>query len=227
MQIVILHDFWMIISQDTGDNGYISFITCNHDTPRASYTLDESELKIAYATLLTLPGVPFIYYGDEIGMRYIDDMPTKEGGYTRTGTRTPMQWDSTENLGFSKASPDQLYLPVDDGSLSGADGIPTVEKQKAREDSLYQTIREILRLKSEQESLNADADFEVLCGKKGVPFVYRRGNLIIAVNPCDTGTSVELPAENEVEHVLYQIGSIHAEKNVLKMGAQCFAVFHS
>lgn len=213
--------------RDTRDNGYISFITCNHDTPRASYTLDESELKIAYATLLTLPGVPFIYYGDEIGMRYIDDMPTKEGGYTRTGTRTPMQWDSTENLGFSKASPDQLYLPVDDGSLSGVDGIPTVEKQKAREDSLYQTIRKILRLKSEQESLNADADFEVLCGKKGKPFVYRRGNLIIAVNPRDTGTSVELPAGNEVGHVLYRIGSIHAENNALKMGAQCFAVFHS
>lgn len=41
---------------------------------------------------MTMPGIPFVYYGDEIGMEYIPDMPSKEGGFTRTGSRTPMQW---------------------------------------------------------------------------------------------------------------------------------------
>ena len=75
---------------DTKDDGYISFITCNHDTPRPRRTLDMDELKLAIAMFLTLPGVPFIYYGDEIGMRY-QKLTSKEGGYQRTGSRTPMQ----------------------------------------------------------------------------------------------------------------------------------------
>lgn len=208
------------------ENGYMSLITCNHDTPRASYTLEESELKLAYATLLTLPGVPFIYYGDEIGMRYIDDMPTKEGGYTRTGTRTPMQWDSSKNLGFSTADPEQLYLPVDDGTHGESDYIPTVEEQMARENSLYHVIQAILKLRSEQTSLHADADLIVLCGEKDKPFVYQRGDLIIAVNPRGKAASMSLPCQEAVDgKVLYQIGEITIENEALKMGAQSFAVF--
>ena len=79
------------------------------------------ELKIAYAMFLTLPGVPFIYYGDEIGMRYFE-LPTKEGGYTRTGTRTPMQWSEGNNKGFSTAPADKLYLPVDETVRIALDG---------------------------------------------------------------------------------------------------------
>jgi len=63
----------------TEGNGYMSVISGNHDTPRISYTLDESELRLAYTFILTLPGVPFFYYGDEIGMRFIPQ-PSKEGG---------------------------------------------------------------------------------------------------------------------------------------------------
>ena len=59
-----------------------------------------SSTKLAYAFIFTLPGVPFLYYGDEIGMRYLD-VPTKEGGYFRTGSRTPMQWNDKKNHGFS------------------------------------------------------------------------------------------------------------------------------
>lgn len=62
-----------------------------------------------------MPGVPFIYYGDEIGMRY-RDLPTKEGGYVRTGSRTPMQWQSLASLNASYATPvitGGNYLPVD------------------------------------------------------------------------------------------------------------------
>ncbi len=94
--------------------GYFSLITCNHDTARIAPRLEEREIKLAYATILSLPGVPFIYYGDEIAMNY-RNLPTKEGGYVRTGTRTPMQWDQrAKNMGFSDADAQCIYLPIID-----------------------------------------------------------------------------------------------------------------
>ena len=84
----------------TREDGYYCLLTCNHDTLRPKCSLDDRELKIAYTFIFTMPGVPFLYYGDEIGMRYLD-VPTKEGGYQRTGSRTPMQWNSGRNMGFS------------------------------------------------------------------------------------------------------------------------------
>ena len=77
----------------TKDEGHFCLITCNHDTARLAPRLTPEELAVAYGMILTMPGVPFLYYGDEIGMRY-RNLPTKEGGYVRTGTRTPMPWDA-------------------------------------------------------------------------------------------------------------------------------------
>ncbi len=210
----------------TRKNGYISFITCNHDTPRASYTLTEQELKVAYATLLTLPGVPFIYYGDEIGMRYIADLPTKEGGYTRTGTRTPMQWDNSDNCGFSTASADRLYLPVDKEG-------PTVKEEAERPDSLYNVVKSILKLRNESDSLKADSGFEVVKGDKESLFVYRRGALTIAVNPRGIARKMAIPRLNltsangktfKVENV-YSVGDCVFDGSTLTMPPQSFAIF--
>ena len=67
---------------------------------RLRANLTPEEMKLFFAMLYTMPGAPFLYYGDEIGMRYLR-LPTKEGGYFRTGSRTPMQWAPGENLGFS------------------------------------------------------------------------------------------------------------------------------
>ena len=180
--------------------GYISLITCNHDTPRAKATLTDEELKVAYATLFTMPGVPFLYYGDEIGMRYLD-LPTKEGGYTRTGTRTPMQWSNGRNLGFSSADPEKLYLPVD----PAADA-PTVEEQENDPDSLLCSVRRILKLRAQEKDLQADGDFEVLLGQKGQPYIYRRGSLICISNPSGRTITVEDLAFREI---LFCIGDIH------------------
>lgn len=67
---------------------------------------DRKKIELMYMLLFSLPGTPIIYYGDEIGMGdnyYLGD---------RNGVRTPMQWESDKNAGFSKANPQQLYLPV-------------------------------------------------------------------------------------------------------------------
>ena len=202
--------------EDTKDHGYISLLTCNHDTIRPRYNLDESELKLAYAFLFTMPGVPFLYYGDEIGMRY-QDLPTKEGGYYRTGSRTPMQWDSSENLGFSAGRKEDLYLPVD-----SAPDAPTVAAQETDPASLLNTVRELLALRHGQEDLQADAPFEVVCSEPGRPFVYRRGRLTVAVNP--SGESARVRTELSAGKPVYQIGTCSCENGVLELGPQSFAV---
>ena len=179
-------------------DGYISFITGNHDTPRISFYLTEGQLKVGYALLFTLPGVPFLYYGDEIGMRYLESLPTREGGYTRTGSRTPMQWGQGKNLGFSAAEPDKLYLPVD----PAADA-PTVSGQETNPASLLNTVKAILSLRHRQPDLQADGPLAILHAKAGDPLlVYRRGALTLAVNPSDRPVQTGLSGAP-----LFQIGT--------------------
>jgi len=81
--------------------GDIGLITGNHDMQRLAYGRTPEEVKCALVFLFTMKGVPFVYYGDEIGMDYIPGLPSKEGGYIRTGSRTPMQWNGNKNHGFS------------------------------------------------------------------------------------------------------------------------------
>ena len=200
----------------TKDLGYISMITCNHDTIRPSKNLSERELKLAYAFLFTMPGVPFLYYGDEIGMRYLT-LPTKEGGYYRTGSRTPMQWQPGKNLGFSTGDPAALYLPTDP-----APDAPTVAAQEADPDSLLQTVRRLLALRHAQPDLQSDSGFSVLCDGQDQPFVYRRGALAVAVNPARSAREAEIPGG--ADRVLLKIGEVSARGDTLLLGPQSFAV---
>jgi maltose alpha-D-glucosyltransferase/alpha-amylase len=67
---------------------------------------DRRKIELMNALLLSLPGTPVLYYGDELGLGdniYLGD---------RNGVRTPMQWSADRNAGFSRANPQQLYLPV-------------------------------------------------------------------------------------------------------------------
>lgn len=201
--------------KDTKDDGYFCLLTCNHDTIRPKYNLSDMELKLAYAFIFTMPGAPYLYYGDEIGMRYFD-LPTKEGGYFRTGSRTPMQWNSGKNLGFSEAEADQLYLPVDP-----ADDAPTVEAQEKDPASLLATVKELLALRHKEEDLQADAEFEPIVTDAGKPFVYRRGSLLLAVNPNGNAAECTLPRSGEV---IYSIGEGKVEGNALTLAPQSFVV---
>ncbi|MDR2043984.1 MAG: glycosylase [Clostridium sp.] len=201
----------------TKDRGYISFLTCNHDTPRIAASFDELEIKIFYSFLFTMPGVPFLYYGDEIGMTYQKDLVNVEGGLDRTGTRTPMQWNSGKNLGFSTAEPDALYLPVD-----AREHAPTVEAQLGKEGSLLEFTRELIALRRKYQDLGADGDFKVLYRENnGYPFVYGRGALICAVNP----SLDELSAPVGAGRCLFSVRGARAQDGRIFMPYQSFAIF--
>lgn len=200
--------------QATNGKGLICIPSGNHDMRRISYMLDQEELKIAFAFLLSVPGAPFIYYGDEIGMRYLDGIPSVEGGYERTGSRSPMQWDKSLNAGFSTAREDRLYIPLDDH-----ENRPNVSDQMQRPDSLWREIQKLIKIRMDHEPLQSMAGIEFLSAENGsYPLIYKRtgitGRILIAINPS------ERPAECPVRDV--KLGEILYSYNgnaVLQEGA--------
>lgn len=155
----------------TRGQGLISVPTGTHDIPRRLHD-DRSpeDAKLAFLFLLGLPGMPTLYYGDEIGMRYQHGLPSKEGAYHRTGQRTPMQWTSDLQAGFSTADPDKLYLPV---NHQHADA--NVDAQEKDPDSVLHFVRRVLDLRRNHTALKATARFRVVAqGPRGYPLVYER-----------------------------------------------------
>ena len=173
--------------------GYIGMITGNHDMQRLAYKRDVEEIKVAMVFLFTMPGVPFVYYGDEIGMDYIEGLVTKEGGYNRTGSRTPMQWGEGKNHQFS--SSDEPYLPTD--SRTGA---PTVEKQLNDEDSLINFVKKLIEIHKTIPALHAEGDLNILL--RDYPFIYERTDgtktIFIAINPSGREYSYSAPEFKEI-----------------------------
>ena len=219
--------------EETKNKGYISLITGNHDTPRISHNLDKEELALSYAFFFTMPGVPFLYYGDEIGMRYMYNLPTKEGGYGRTGSRTPMQWKAKSrehltmnNMGFSATAADKLYLPVDDDSAA-----PSVEGQERDPASLLNIVKGLLKLRSNQDDLQSKANLEIVYAPNensgDRSFVFKRGSCVAGINPSANSVTVnnEQLAGHKTPEPLFSIGDCVFENGSIQLGAQSFGVW--
>lgn len=177
--------------EQTKGKGLICIPSGNHDMIRMRETLTPEESKLAFAFLLTMPGCPFLYYGDEIGMRYLHGLKSKEGGYERTGSRTPMQWGRGRNSLFSSAAPQKLYLPVD-----AADDRPSVEAQLQDSGSLLSHVRKVIAFRKAHSALRSDAPFAFLSDGNDAPLLYRRWDeskeLLIALNPSRREAAVEM-----------------------------------
>jgi maltose alpha-D-glucosyltransferase/alpha-amylase len=106
---------------------------------RLAPLLDNSraELELAHAILFSLPGSPFLYYGDEIGMGDNIWLPDRDS------SRTPMQWTPDRNAGFSSADPGKLYLPVIQSLVYHFNQV-NVESQLAQSRSLLHWIRNVI-----------------------------------------------------------------------------------
>jgi len=106
---------------------------------------DPERIKLMNSLLLSMPGSPIIYYGDEIGMGdnfYIGD---------RNGVRTPMQWSPDRNAGFSHADPQRLYLPPIMDSIYGYEAV-NVEAQIRDRASLLNWMKRMLQIRKTSQA---------------------------------------------------------------------------
>ncbi len=101
---------------------------------------DRHKIELANSLLFTMPGSPILYYGDEIGMG--DNILL----FDRNGVRTPMQWNSGINAGFSAADPAMLYTPVIDDPIYGPQRV-NVEDEAADPSSLLNVIRRMIAVR--------------------------------------------------------------------------------
>ncbi len=103
---------------------------------------DRARIEVMNALLFSMPGTPVVYYGDEIGMGdnvYLGD---------RNGVRTPMQWSPDRNAGFSRANPQQLYLPINIDPAYHYEAI-NVESQLENPHSLLNWTKRLIALRKQ------------------------------------------------------------------------------
>lgn len=194
--------------------GLICIPSGNHDMDRLARALHGDELKVAFAFLLSMPGAPFIYYGDEIGMRHVENLVSVEGGYNRTGARSPMQWDDGVNAGFSTASKEKLYIAQDESADR-----PTAKAQMADPDSLYHEIKKLIEIRQSVPALQSKGEIEfVYVEKDAYPFAYVRSmgaeRILVIINPAGSETSFAC-AEVPKETVYSFGGEIKAENGTI------------
>jgi maltose alpha-D-glucosyltransferase/alpha-amylase len=127
---------------------------------------DRNQFELFTALLLSLPGSPVLYYGDEIGMG--DNIWLGD----RDGVRTPMQWSPGRNAGFSRANPGRLYVPVNQDPLNGYQSV-NVEAQQNSSASMLNWTRNMLAVRRRHESF-ALGDFLDLGGSNPGVFAFVR-----------------------------------------------------
>ena len=124
---------------------------------------DRRKIELMNALLLSMPGTPVIYYGDEIGMGdniYLGD---------RDGVRTPMQWSPDRNGGFSRANPQQLYAPPIQDPIFGYQAV-NVEAQQQSPGSLLNWMKRLIAARRGRRTF----------GRGTLAFLYPRNRKVLA-----------------------------------------------
>ncbi|MEW6093977.1 MAG: alpha-glucosidase [Chloroflexota bacterium] len=154
-------------------------VMSNHDLPRAASRYcrgeDDRMAKIVMTLLLTLRGTPFLYQGEEIGMR---DVPLKRSEILdppgkkywpiykgRDGCRSPMQWDDSPNAGFSPARP---WLRVHPNYLTR-----NVKRQQTKPDSLFNFTKALIALRKSHPALRR-GDLEPVAATRDILAYLRK-----------------------------------------------------
>jgi maltose alpha-D-glucosyltransferase / alpha-amylase len=152
---------------------------------------DRKEVELLNALLLSLPGTPVIYYGDEIGMGdnvYLND---------RDGVRTPMQWNIDRNAGFSRADAARLYADVITDPVYGYEAV-NVEANQRTPSSLLHWMKRMIEVRKQYPVLGrGDITFLHPSNRKVLAFVrHYEGTYVLCVNnlsgsaqPCELDLS--------------------------------------
>ncbi|MFB9266809.1 alpha-amylase family glycosyl hydrolase [Bradyrhizobium erythrophlei] len=163
-----------------------NWVLGNHDRPRVASRVGPDQARVAAMLLLTLRGTPTLYYGDEIGLRQQPIAPDQvrdpfeknvpDIGVGRDGCRTPMQWSTGPNAGFSNATP---WLPVAHDFIRG--NVASLEADKSSILNLYKALIALRRRLPQLVS----GSYEPVAAQGNVLFYRRRceeGVVVIALN---------------------------------------------
>jgi glycosidase len=174
---------------------WLNWVLGSHDDQRLATRLGEQGSRQAAVLLLTLPGSPTLYYGDEIGMREAeipremrqDPWGMAEPDLGRDGCRTPMQWSADPCAGFTDS--EEPWLPV------GRDYVErNVEAQLADPDSLLNLYRRMLRLRRGSVALRAGA-YRTVAGVPPDCYAFERSagdeRVVVAINFADEPLLIE------------------------------------
>lgn len=214
-QIAEFIDSYTECFKRTKNIGYIALPTANHDfqRPNVGTRNTPEQLKVALTFYLTMPGIPFIYYGDEIGMKFIVNAPDKEGAKLRAGVRTPMQWTTDlRTAGFSTCEPSQLYMPIDNEG-----GRINVEAEEKYQNSILNYVRELVKLRRSSAALGNNGEWECLSQtSQPYPLVYKRTNgqetFVIVINPSAKKVECTIPSQAGKASVAAGIGKSQYKK---------------
>ncbi|MGF1521129.1 MAG: maltose alpha-D-glucosyltransferase [Leptolyngbyaceae cyanobacterium] len=162
---------------------------------------DRRQIELLHSLLLSLPGTPVLYYGDEIGMGenvYLGD---------RNGVRTPMQWNPDRNAGFSRANPHKLYLPLIIDSGYHYETV-NVEEQQAHTNSLWYSIKRLIAMRKRFKAFG-EGTFELLRPDNRKVLVYIRSyedeQILVVANLSRFLQTVEFDLSEYIGHTPVEI----------------------
>ena len=162
---------------------------------------DRRRIELMNGMLMSLPGTPIVYYGDEIGMGdniYLGD---------RNGVRTPMQWSGGWNAGFSSADPESLYSPLISNPVYGYQAV-NVLSQKRSEHSLLSWMQHIIRVRrSTQVFGGGSIEFLYPANHRVLAYIRKLGNEVVLIvnNLSNAAQAVELDLRRYKGQILIEM----------------------
>src|SRR6266436_2253560 len=185
------------------------------------------KIELLNILLFSMPGTPIIYYGDEIGMGdnfYLGD---------RNGCRTPMQWSPDRNAGFSRANPQQLYLPVTIDPEYHYEAVNVENQQKNLSSLLWWTRRVVAMRKNFKAFSRGSLEFLYPDNAKVLAFLRRWENetIVVVVNLSRFAQSAELDLSRFAGYVPMEVFSrnlfrpIRKSRYVITLGPHAYYWF--
>jgi maltose alpha-D-glucosyltransferase/alpha-amylase len=158
---------------------------------------DRRRVELLTGLLLSMPGTPIIYYGDEIGMGdnvYLGD---------RNGVRTPMQWNGGWNAGFSAADPERLYSPLISNPVYGYQAI-NVDSQRRSAHSLLSWTKSVIQTRNAFRAFSRGSiEFLNPSNHRVLAYVRRLGEekILVVNNLSNSAQAVELNLQQYKGHI--------------------------